>query len=188
MILNLELKGKNPLYIIILFQSCLKSDVVWVLLWLLETNSTIPGHHTECPGALAITLQMWNWSYGCHIFVPPSEVVKEITWMQDGLQVLWVLEAVEEWRWRYKTSCLSMALWFQYRHWRVKASFLTSPPLTLQKFTSAIQKLLLSFLGSWCWWVIWEEEKSRVIALKSPGTPSAKFEISVSKYSPCAKG
>lgn len=119
-------------------------------LWLLETNSTIPGHHTECPGALAITLQIWNWSYGCHIFVPPSEVLKKITWMQDGLQILQVLEAVEEWRSRYKTSCLWMALWFQYRHWRVKASFLTSSLLTVQKFTSAIQKLLLSFLGSCC--------------------------------------
>lgn len=58
MILNLELKEKNPLYIIILFQRCLKSDVVWILLWLVQTNSTLPGQYAECPGALAITLQM----------------------------------------------------------------------------------------------------------------------------------
>lgn len=86
---------------------------MWILLWLLQTSSTLPGHYAECPGALAITLQMWNWSCGCNIFVPPSEVLKKIAWMQDGLWDLWVLEVVKDWRSRYQTNCLWMEFWFQ---------------------------------------------------------------------------
>lgn len=179
MILNLELKGKKPFILSFYFR------VIWSLVW---SGSYCGYYSLTVPHQITVlsVLELWPSHSKCETEVTVAtsllhhQVLKTNSWMQDVLRVLWMLQAVKEWRSSYKNNCLWMALWFQNRHWRVKASFLTSPPFTVQEFTLAIQKLLLSFLGSWCavwWWVIWEEGKRGVIALKSPVTPSAKFEI-----------